>query len=86
LDDASVARRAPEHKTSSRDNLPVLVLDAEIHTGFRHQIRAHLAWGGFPVLGDSLYGGLAARRLFLESYAIEVEHFDSSSLYFSLYE
>ncbi len=24
--------------------------------GFRHQIRAHLAWTGHPIIGDSLYG------------------------------
>ncbi len=24
--------------------------------GFRHQIRCHLAWVGFPVLNDPLYG------------------------------
>ena len=27
-----------------------------ITKGFRHQIRAHLAWTGHPILGDSLYG------------------------------
>ena len=26
-----------------------------IRSGFRHQVRCHLAWCGFPVLGDSLY-------------------------------
>ena len=28
-----------------------------IHKGFRHQIRCHLAWAGFPILNDPLYGG-----------------------------
>jgi len=28
-----------------------------IRRGFRHQIRCHLAWIGFPVLNDHLYGG-----------------------------
>ncbi len=27
-----------------------------ITKGFRHQIRAHLAWTGHPIIGDSLYG------------------------------
>jgi 23S rRNA pseudouridine1911/1915/1917 synthase len=29
----------------------------QIRRGFRHQIRCHLAWLGFPILNDRLYGG-----------------------------
>jgi 23S rRNA pseudouridine1911/1915/1917 synthase len=28
-----------------------------IYRGFRHQIRCHLAWMGYPLLNDALYGG-----------------------------
>jgi 23S rRNA pseudouridine1911/1915/1917 synthase len=28
-----------------------------IRRGFRHQIRCHLAWIGYPILNDRLYGG-----------------------------
>ncbi|MDR1390244.1 MAG: RNA pseudouridine synthase [Treponema sp.] len=28
-----------------------------IHRAFRHQIRCHLAWAGYPLLNDRLYGG-----------------------------
>jgi 23S rRNA-/tRNA-specific pseudouridylate synthase len=30
-------------------------LAAETAHGFRHQVRCHLAWRGFPVIGDALY-------------------------------
>lgn len=33
------------------------LLEVEIPTGVRHQIRAHLAAIGHPVLGDEIYGG-----------------------------
>lgn len=35
------------------------LLVAELATGRRHQIRVHLASMGFPLAGDSLYGGAA---------------------------
>ena len=41
------------------------MVSAEPLTGRTHQIRVHAAENGFPILGDTLYGGTACRaRLF----------------------
>jgi 23S rRNA pseudouridine1911/1915/1917 synthase len=40
----------------------------ELETGHRHQIRAQLAHLGSPILGDELYGGKKAERLFLHAW------------------
>jgi 23S rRNA pseudouridine1911/1915/1917 synthase len=37
-------------------------LEVDLLTGRTHQIRVHLAFAGFPVLGDETYGGRAAGR------------------------
>ena len=35
----------------------VFFMQVKIVSGFRHQIRCHLAWMGFPLINDTLYGG-----------------------------
>ena len=35
------------------------LLELELKTGRTHQIRVHLAWRGFPIVGDDMYGGRA---------------------------
>jgi 23S rRNA pseudouridine1911/1915/1917 synthase len=35
------------------------VFRVRLYRGFRHQIRCHLAWLGYPLLNDPLYGGAA---------------------------
>jgi 23S rRNA (cytosine1962-C5)-methyltransferase len=43
-------------------------------TGRTHQIRVHASESGFPILGDTLYGGTPAARVFLHAAEIEFAH------------
>jgi 23S rRNA pseudouridine955/2504/2580 synthase len=44
-----------------------------IGTGRTHQIRAHAAAAGHPLLGDPKYGGPRAERLFLHAWLLSVD-------------
>jgi 23S rRNA pseudouridine1911/1915/1917 synthase len=50
-----------------------------IFKGFRHQIRCHLAWLGWPILNDSLYGGQSHGDGFLALRAYSISFNDPSS-------
>jgi 23S rRNA pseudouridine1911/1915/1917 synthase len=63
------ARPALTHYKTLKATATRALLDVKIDTGRQHQIRAHLAWLGYPVVGDPRYGnagprmGLHAARL-----------------------
>lgn len=63
--------------------VPPLELLLGISRGFRHQIRAQLAWIGLPIDGDPLYGGAPDERLRLYAVRLSFSH-PSSALPFSL--
>ena len=44
-----------------------LLIECSLYTGRTHQIRVHLASRGLPILGDELYGGKPAKRLYLHA-------------------
>lgn len=54
----------------------ITLVEARLFTGRTHQIRAHLALKGFPIVGDELYGGnmKLAKRQMLHSYKLEFEN------------
>ena len=49
-------------------------LVAEPFTGRTHQIRVHAAEHGFPILGDTLYGGAAFPRVCLHAAELALNH------------
>lgn len=36
-------------------DLSIYKIDCLLKSGFKHQLRSHLAWLGFPIIGDGLY-------------------------------
>ncbi len=65
-------------------------IESQISAGFRHQIRCHLAWLGFPILNDELYdieySEQSKARFFFESYKIEFPHpLNGKKMVFSLH-
>ncbi len=61
------------HRAGSETGALVYV-EAEPLTGRTHQIRVHAAESGFPILGDTLYGGTPAARLFLHAMELTFRH------------
>lgn len=51
----------------------VSLLKIKLHTGRKHQIRVHLSTVGFPVVGDSLYGGRKNDQLLLHAWQLRIE-------------
>ena len=60
-----------------------LLIECSLYTGRTHQIRVHLASRGLPILGDELYGGKSAKRLYLHaahlSFDLNGTHYDVKS-------
>jgi len=54
----------PPDRAEAEEALELRLL---LERGFRHQLRAQLAWVGLPIIGDGLYGGAAAGRLYLRA-------------------
>jgi 23S rRNA pseudouridine1911/1915/1917 synthase len=77
LKSASIEGYLTEAQVTARGNGRVM-LSASILRGFRHQVRVHLAFLGFPILGDPLYGAAVPVgfpvRMYLHAARIELCH------------
>jgi 23S rRNA (cytosine1962-C5)-methyltransferase len=69
-----VGRAFPSPPRRGEDTAPYQYVEAEPLTGKTHQIRVHAAESGFPILGDTLYGGTPAARVFLHAAEISFTH------------
>jgi 23S rRNA (cytosine1962-C5)-methyltransferase len=69
-----VGRAVPRPPRRGEDTAPYQCVEASPLTGRTHQIRVHAAESGFPILGDTLYGGTPAARVFLHAAEISFTH------------
>lgn len=49
-------------------------LELRPQQGRKHQLRVHCAHNGWPIVGDALYGGAPAERLWLHAWKLRVRH------------
>jgi len=70
------ARPATTQFTRLRQLPGFALVRAECATGAMHQVRVHAAHGGFPLLGDELYGGPPEPegRFWLHAAVLELPH------------
>lgn len=52
----------------------IAAVEIRLETGRKHQIRVHFAEAGHPILGDRMYGGPRAERLFLHAWVLGFVH------------
>lgn len=75
-EDPDVLRRTRVFPLACRDQAGQSLVRVEILKGRRHQIRAHLAFAGHPVLHDPVYGfGPDLGRIFLHHWSVALPGF-----------
>jgi 23S rRNA pseudouridine1911/1915/1917 synthase len=67
------AKPACTRYTTRESHADRTLLEIELDTGRRHQIRAHLAWLGHPIVGDPRYG-TPGPRMGLHAWRLGLDH------------
>ena len=67
------AKSAITHYSIRQSAAKRSLLEVRIETGRQHQIRAHMAWMGHPVVGDERYG-TKGERMGLHAYKLHIIH------------
>lgn len=55
-------------------DLDISLVEVKLISGLRHQIRAQMSHIGYPLVGDELYGGKKAKRLYLHALEYTIFH------------
>jgi hypothetical protein len=71
---SDILAASPASGTESCIDTRTMGLRIGLSRGFRHQIRAQLAWIGLPISGDPLYGGRMDERLRLYANRLSFTH------------
>ena len=58
------------------------LVEVELVTGRTHQIRAHLAKAGFPVIGDTKYGGMTENKKIAKQFHLTTQFLHAYRVYF----
>ena len=61
------------------ENRECFLIECTLYTGRTHQIRVHLSSKGIAILGDTLYGGPEASRIYLHSCELTSDRFSIKS-------
>lgn len=57
----------------TKSNADYSMVELTPRTGRTHQLRVHLKYTGFPIVGDDLYGGEEADRLYLHALSLKLK-------------
>jgi len=67
-------KRAITHGHTHSEAPPHSLIELKLQTGRTHQIRSHLRFLGFSIVGDELYGGQKWHRILLHSHMMRFTH------------